>query len=98
MTPEAMRVAINEFLGATDANPSCADKECCCHGFKNYPEDLNACAEMRKCVPEGKRYSYGMMLRQVAGKKGDGGWGESDATAEQHCETFMRVMGIWRDE
>jgi len=64
----------------------------------DYINDLNACAEMRKCVPEGKRAEYALTLGEICGKSGDMGWGEADAKPEQHCETFLRVMGIWSEE
>ena len=58
----------------------------------------HACAEMRKCVPEGKRAEYALTLGEICGKSGDMGWGEADAKPEQHCETFLRVMGKWVGE
>lgn len=76
-------------------------RECCSISVSiklpDYPNDLNACAEMRKCVPEGKRAEYALTLGEICGKSGDMGWGEADAKPEQHCETFLRVMNLWKE-
>ena len=83
MTPEAMRVAIQREVKWI-------------HGRPFDPlHDLNACAEMRKCVPEGKRTMYTLILCEVCGNAPQALWNWTNATAPQHCETFLRVMGKW---
>lgn len=67
----------------------------------DYINDLNACAEMRKCVPEGKRMEYALTLSAICGRQAKytaWAWSKANASAEQHCETFLRVMGIWSEE
>ena len=58
----------------------------------------HACAEMRKCVPEGKRVEYALILCEVCSGGPKPVWGMANATAPQHCETFLRVMGKWVGE
>ena len=68
----------------------------------NYPEDLNACAEMRKCVPPGRWYEFKRVLRMVTLRDGLEGSDLEDrlinSTAPQHCESFLRAIGKWVEE
>jgi len=105
MTPEAMRIAIAEACRwKPDRRGHWKSPHGNCHddidGLPNFPENLDACAEMRKCVPKGKRQEYGIVLVDlVARDLGDEWvWNVADATAAQHCETFLRVMERWVEE
>lgn len=104
VTPEAMRMRIAESQGIEVLLPRgiMGRKKGWGDGDWNmlpdYPNSLDACAEMRKCVPEGKRFEYAMTLAEICCKSGDTGWGEADATAPQHCETFCRVMDLYVED
>ena len=63
----------------------------------NFPEDLNACAEMRKCVPVDKRDEYGSIIAVVRGQSIKRFWDVADATAAQHSETFLRIFDLWTE-
>ena len=63
----------------------------------DYPNDLNACAEMEKALnTSALRGSYHRRLTEIA--DGDS---QADqlchATARQRCEAFLRVRGKWRE-
>lgn len=116
MTPESQRIAIAESLGwkwketrrhhfgAVEpirewTNPS-GDNQGIHPQIPNYPEDLNACAEMEKTLDidpdnaDSPRYAYARALYNVCADKTQ----PFRATAAQRCEAFLRVKGLWKEE
>ena len=114
MTPEAVRVAIAEACGwkrdgirfVKDGVTAFLPPVFSEANLPDYLNDLNACAEMRKCVPEGKRLEYSHTLANVVDPIHNNEyistlmwtntWPMLDATAAQHCEAFCRAMGIFK--
>lgn len=68
---------------------------CCTKCVKDYPADLNACAEMEKTLPDDNslqgKVSYNNQLMRVCGSHA----ACISATARQRCESFLRVKGKW---
>jgi hypothetical protein len=63
----------------------------------NYFADLNACREMRQTVNEDERGHYCSLLDATIRQRqtGAGEWDLLDATAPDHCQTFLRLKGKW---
>jgi hypothetical protein len=63
----------------------------------NYFADLNACREMRQSVSEDERGHYCSLLDATIRQRqtGAGEWDLLDATAPDHCRTFLRLKGKW---
>jgi len=80
----------------------------------NYPADLNACAEMRKKLTLDQQCHYIEHLEQIIRRPENIAFGDkptrkfrlnhfgrfavADATAEQHCEAFLRTLGLYEDK
>lgn len=59
----------------------------------DYLNDLNAVREAWLTLTNGERFDFRVSLVDVLGS---GDWYEG-ATAEQHCEAFLRVKGLWKE-
>jgi hypothetical protein len=75
----------------------------CC---PNYMGDLNACAEFRKTIKADAQTQYvAILIGVIHGVDGEyfnrigwcEGWEIANATAPQHCETFLRLHGKWKE-
>lgn len=60
----------------------------------NYPEDLNACAEMEKGLTLEQRVTYSNNLAKICGTQFE----KCFATAPQRCEAFLRTLNLWKEE
>jgi hypothetical protein len=74
----------------------------------DYPNDLNACAEMREAMEPTQRILFiqtlGLDVLKLCPLAGDywmaqegDCWAILNATAAQHCEAFLRTLGKWED-
>ena len=61
----------------------------------NYYRDLNACADMEKCLKQQERGEYMDRISEISGLSGDMGWGCQTATATERCEAFLKTIGKW---
>lgn len=75
-------------------------------GAPDFPNDLNACAEMEHAILDTEWIAYKEALVSVTGALKKAGIGELQeldtrllisATARQRCEAFLRVRGKWKD-
>ena len=61
----------------------------------DYCRDLNACADMEKCLKQQERGEYMDRISEISGLSGDMGWGCQTATAAERCEAFLKTIGKW---
>lgn len=64
----------------------------------NYPECLNACAEMRKSLSASQRVIFAEKLQMIWTSRTDRAiptWWYIDASAADQSEAFLRVHGKW---
>lgn len=61
----------------------------------DYLNDLNACAEFEKTLPDDVRMSYGKQLQRVLLASAEENAWLISATARQRCEAFLRTKGLW---
>lgn len=57
----------------------------------NYTQDLNACHEMEKCIPNDKVKTYQSYLWETTDSI-EGGWLMIHSTARERCEAFILTM------
>ena len=74
----------------------------------DYPNDLNACAEMEKRLTAGQRMAYTTFLSRICAGSPAGTYEKPvhikakpaitaiRATASQRCEAFLRAKGLWK--
>ncbi len=67
----------------------------------DWPNDLNACAELRKGLTEIEEFEYGRQLVKLAcgtykgtGLNYDHAYQIANATAEQHCRAYIAAKGV----
>lgn len=87
LTKEQIRIKVAELCGLH----KCPCGNLFCAGDRdtpNYPEDLNACAEMEATL---SYRLYDQNLREISGLSNDEIW---RASALQRCLAFLRVHGI----
>jgi len=71
----------------------------------NYPEDLNACHDMEKMIPDNLRDRYHDVLSKLEGYNYRRSIGERNehlawcvsAPAAQRAEAFLRTLNLWED-
>lgn len=79
------------------------------HELPDWPNDLDACAEMRKALTDDERLDFASsLIRAKITVDEDGkpvetdlfdeyGWyGLLEATPRHQCETFLRLRGKWK--
>lgn len=72
------------------------------YGWESIPDyftDLNACHEMEMTLKsERLRLEYWLSLSQNAASAEVGYWTIVTATAPQRCESFLRTLGLWKED
>ena len=113
MSPEAQRIAIAEACGFINArmwSESCiasmginAESEYWGSlGVPDYLNDLNACHEFEKILPNSLTQKYWWSLCDVTGLDQYEACRDPlltvSATAAQRCEAFLRTIGNWTND
>ena len=100
MNNDKIRIAIAESLGWVRHKSENKDFEFVwmrgneyCFALPNYPEDLNACAEMRKSLSADELRAYGFHLMDILETEDLTRW-IFDALPVQHCHAYLRTKKI----